>query len=718
MLNRKMEAIKCIARFAEDAAENFKENTSMKFTYHSSKYSPVNGEGVELPDSIVDNEYMYDPMEFDTDSHFYNIEVNTTYSSVHVPTNIYDGFREAATAIQWSEALNEVFQTNYQSDPALSWQYFGSSTGIMRHYPSMKWVIPESQDDFDCRVRTWYIEAATCTKDLVILVDSSGSMLGMNKHIASMTVYTILKTLSNNDYVNILNYSLNVNYTVPCFQDKLIQATPENIDTFKLAVNSIEPQGKSSAEKALLESFRLLETYREKRNCLKNCTQAIMLITDTLTKDYTDLISRQNLFNNGTEKLVRIFTYLIGKEGSNIEQLGRMSCQNRGYFTLVTDLETVTEAVFKYVDVIARPLILHKRYPISWTHAYVDTNTHTEANEPYRLLTSAAIPVYNRTANLVGDVQLLGVAGTDVTVSSIRQLTFPYKLGVNAHGFIVTNNGYVLMHPGLRPMFKKKATPNYNSIDFTEVQQLDDGSKPRQLATILLDLRAKLISGNRGVMRDIPLKYHYNNMQRVSREAFDFYYRKIKNTPFTMALALPNRFGYYAVQVPDEIDKNKHARVSIPSFFRGNNWKIHPEWIYCKYHYLEGHEFSEPEQELLHFLDRMYHKNFTWTMQYSSSIVEDENEDDASSDPESIECDTSTKRLRQDDYYCDKELINMLVFDAKSTMQAFKESWTFKNNREESLFKRYNATLRFVATMSGLTRWEYIFGEENDTNRE
>lgn len=126
--------------------------------------------------------------------------------------------------------------------------------------------------------------------------------------------------------------------------------------------------------------------------------------------------------------------------------------------------------------------------------------------------------------------------------------------------------------------FKNEPTPNYNSIDFTEVQQLDDDSGPRQLAQMLLDLRAALIHGYDNVTRNVPLKYYYNNMQRVSREMFDFHYQKIKNTSFTMALALPNRFGYYAVQVPDEIDKNKHARVSILSFFSGSNWKIHPKW--------------------------------------------------------------------------------------------------------------------------------------------
>jgi len=31
--------------------------------------------------------------------------------------------------------LDEVFLQNYRSDPSLSWQYFGSTAGFMRHYP-------------------------------------------------------------------------------------------------------------------------------------------------------------------------------------------------------------------------------------------------------------------------------------------------------------------------------------------------------------------------------------------------------------------------------------------------------------------------------------------------------------------------------------------------------------------------------------------------------
>lgn len=67
------------------------------FSYHSSKYSSVNGKDVEVPESLQDTKYRFKPMQFNIDSHFYNIAVNTSYSSVHVPTNLYDGCNVCVT---------------------------------------------------------------------------------------------------------------------------------------------------------------------------------------------------------------------------------------------------------------------------------------------------------------------------------------------------------------------------------------------------------------------------------------------------------------------------------------------------------------------------------------------------------------------------------------------------------------------------------------------
>jgi voltage-dependent calcium channel alpha-2/delta-4 len=205
-------------------------------------------------------------MYFDRDSHFFDLQVNTSHSAVHVPTNVYDRSISAGDFIQWSEGLDEVFKQNYQSDPALSWQYFGSLTGVMRHYPAMAWGRNET-DIFDCRKKSWYIETATCSKDVIMLVDSSGSMTGYRNYIAKLTIKSLLDTFSNNDFINIYNYSKEASPMIECVKDTLVQATPENIEAFNRAVGEIVPEGHANVTAALETAFQVLEYYRDLRKC-------------------------------------------------------------------------------------------------------------------------------------------------------------------------------------------------------------------------------------------------------------------------------------------------------------------------------------------------------------------------------------------------------------------------------------------------------------------
>ena len=61
-------------------------------------------------------------------------------------------------------------------------RFFLLFVGIFRLYPGSVISIKEDTgtDLFDCRRRPWYIQASTSPKDIVIVIDVSGSMIGNN----------------------------------------------------------------------------------------------------------------------------------------------------------------------------------------------------------------------------------------------------------------------------------------------------------------------------------------------------------------------------------------------------------------------------------------------------------------------------------------------------------------------------------------------------------
>ncbi|NXF17809.1 CA2D4 protein, partial [Rhodinocichla rosea] len=193
MLRRKVEAVES-ALFSLSLFSCLHQ----QFDYYNSLLindKDENDNYVELGD-----EFILEPNE-----HFNNLLVNTTYSDIQLPTNVYNKDPAILNGVYMSEALNPIFVDNFERDPTLTWQYFGSSTGFFRLYPGIKWLPDENGViSFDCRNRGWYIQAATSPKDIVIIVDVSGSMKGLRMTIAKHTIVTILDTLGENDFVNII----------------------------------------------------------------------------------------------------------------------------------------------------------------------------------------------------------------------------------------------------------------------------------------------------------------------------------------------------------------------------------------------------------------------------------------------------------------------------------------------------------------------------------
>ncbi|XP_017113110.1 voltage-dependent calcium channel subunit alpha-2/delta-3 isoform X6 [Drosophila elegans] len=382
MMDLKVSAVRRIMDTAENTALSHQNDMADKmFSYYSAKEMLEPGDPVPpIPTPAPDmDKDIGEPLIYvqpkvvvlEPRPEFHNTPVNFSVSSVHVPVNVFDRAPDVIKAIQWSENLDQIFRDNYKNDPTLSWQFFGSSTGFMRQFPASKWRKDVPVDLYDCRLRSWYMEAATSPKDIVILMDGSGSMLGQRLDIAKHVVNTILDTLGTNDFVNIFTFDKEVSPVVGCFEETLIQANLGNIRELKEGIESFKPKSIANYTAALTKAFELLEdTKLSSRGA--QCNQAIMIIGDGAPENNREVFELHN-WRDPPYKPVRVFTYLIGKEVANWDDIRWMACENQGYYVHLSDTAEVREMVLNYIPVMARPLVLGRHdHPVIWSQVYAD----------------------------------------------------------------------------------------------------------------------------------------------------------------------------------------------------------------------------------------------------------------------------------------------------------------------------------------------------------
>ncbi|XP_011861858.1 PREDICTED: voltage-dependent calcium channel subunit alpha-2/delta-4-like [Vollenhovia emeryi] len=269
--------------------------------------------------------------------HFDHLAVNVSLSAVLLPNGVKDNERDVASGIQWSEYLDLLFVNNYESDPTLSWQYYGATTGFLRRFPAISWPPMEGtsgtsksshhrtvRDVYDFRMSNWFVGAANSPKDLAILIDSATYTSDRNRRLTVATVKVILDTLGPNDYVNVYRYGENAEEIVQCFKDSLVQASPENVHEMKVALSIVKHEDTATnISAALSTAFEILHKYNRTSQG-SQCNQAIMLITSDTDGPPTEVIKRYNW----PHMPVRLFTYLIG--GDKSPDLQNTACTNKG----------------------------------------------------------------------------------------------------------------------------------------------------------------------------------------------------------------------------------------------------------------------------------------------------------------------------------------------------------------------------------------------------
>ncbi|XP_068443195.1 voltage-dependent calcium channel subunit alpha-2/delta-1-like isoform X3 [Clinocottus analis] len=329
------------------------------------------------------NRYLPDDFEIDPDFKRL-VSYNTT--AVHIPTDIYEGSTIILNELNWTEALEDVFRKNKEEDPSILWQVFGSATGLARYFPASPWIDSSNSADkidlYDVRRRPWYIQGAASPKDMLILVDASGSVSGLTLKLIRTSVNQMLETLSDDDYVNVIYFNDKATYA-SCFEN-LVQANVRNKRMLKDAVQSITAKGITNYRGGFELAFEQLAQTNVSR---ANCNKIIMLFTDGGEERAEEIFQKYN-----PKQAVRIFTFSVGQHNYDKGPIQWMACANKGYYYEIPSIGAIRINTQEYLDVLGRPMVKNDRKAkqVQWTNVYLDVLE-------LGLVITGTLPVFNKT---------------------------------------------------------------------------------------------------------------------------------------------------------------------------------------------------------------------------------------------------------------------------------------------------------------------------------
>ncbi|XP_066094246.1 voltage-dependent calcium channel subunit alpha-2/delta-1 isoform X7 [Saccopteryx bilineata] len=515
-------------------------------------------------------------------------QISYQHAAVHIPTDIYEGSTIVLNELNWTSALDEVFKRNRDEDPTLLWQVFGSATGLARYYPASPWVdnsrTPNKIDLYDVRRRPWYIQGAASPKDMLILVDVSGSVSGLTLKLIRTSVSEMLETLSDDDFVNVASFNSKAQ-DVSCF-NHLVQANVRNKKVLKDAVNNMTAKGITDYKKGFSFAFEQLLNYNVTR---ANCNKIIMLFTDGGEERAQEIFAKYN-----KDKKVRVFTFSVGQHNYDRGPIQWMACENKGYYYEIPSIGAIRINTQEYLDVLGRPMVLagDKAKQVQWTNVYLDALE-------LGLVITGTLPVFNITGQVENKTNLknqliLGVMGIDVSLEDIKRLTPRFTLCPNGYYFAIDPNGYVLLHPNLQP--KEPVT-----LDFLDAELENE---------IKVEIRHKMIDGESGE-RTFRTLVKSQDERYIDKGNRTYTWTPVNGTDYSLALVLPTySFYYIKAKIEETITqaRSKKGKMKDSETLKPDNFEEYGYTFLAPRDYCSDLKISDNNTEFLlnfnEFIDR------------------------------------------------------------------------------------------------------------------
>lgn len=304
------------------------------------------------------------------------------------------------------------------------WLYFGSDDGVFRFLPGTPWECPGGRNYYDPRIRPWYVAASSGPKDVILVLDTSGSMENVGRmSIMKEAAKRVVNTLGITDYFAVLEFNDYANMLQSDSDDdstyNLIRATSENKEKLVEKIDGLKPGGGTNFYRGFQLAFDIFRSSAQDEKTT-SCHQAILFLTDGAMGDsevnFFSLLDdriRDDYENKNRDPPV-MFTYSFGS-GADETIPKKIACNYRGIWADIKDGGNLSETMGAYYKYFA--------YGLS-TNDDTDDDSFVAWVEPYEynvgvgLGTTASAPVYDRS---VDPPILAGVVGMDISFAAMEK---------------------------------------------------------------------------------------------------------------------------------------------------------------------------------------------------------------------------------------------------------------------------------------------------------
>ncbi|XP_033120421.1 inter-alpha-trypsin inhibitor heavy chain H3-like isoform X2 [Anneissia japonica] len=255
-------------------------------------------------------------------------------------------------------------------------------------------------------------------KNVVFVIDVSGSMSGRKIQQTKDAMNTILDDLRDIDYFNIVTFT---DYTRQ-WKNTLQQATPENIRRAKNFVSSLRALAGTNLHEGLIDGVRLLKKLTENANdSIHGVSMLIMLTDGQPTSGVTDLNAIERDVEREINNKYSLFNLGFG-ENVDYKFLEKLALRNRGLARKIYDDSKASLQLEGFFDEVATPLLYNVVF--DYPEKIVETNSLTQTVFPnYFQGTELVVTGKLKATNITNEILEMTIAANSVDVAIEFPLT-------------------------------------------------------------------------------------------------------------------------------------------------------------------------------------------------------------------------------------------------------------------------------------------------------